>query len=83
MRMQEEHDLADDLLVSPAGDDALGALRPDAGDFTQPCRLLLDQLEDFGPEGADQLGGVDRTDATDQPEPRCFSMPSSVLGGLA
>ena len=63
--MQEQHDLADHLLLGPAGDDACGALGPDAGHLAQPGRLLLDQLEHRRPERPHQLGGVDRADAAD------------------
>jgi hypothetical protein len=32
--VQEQHDLADDLLFGPAGDDPLRTLRADAGHFS-------------------------------------------------
>jgi hypothetical protein len=81
--MQEQHDLADRLLLGPAGDDARRPLGSDAGDLAQAIRLGLDQLEDGLAEGTDQLLGVDRADAADHAEPRYFSMPSRVVGGLA
>ena len=65
LRVQEQHDLADHLLLGPAGDDARGALRADAGDLAQAVRLLLDQVEHRLAEGGDQLPGVHRADAAD------------------
>jgi hypothetical protein len=64
--MQEQHDLADDLLVRPAGDDPLGALRPDAGDLPEPARLLLDDVEHGLAERLHEPLAVDRADALDQ-----------------
>jgi len=43
--VQKEHDLADDLLLRPPGDDALGTLRPNPGHFAQARRLLLNDVE--------------------------------------
>ena len=63
--VQEDHDLADRLLIRPGGDDAVGALRADAVDLLQPCRRLLDDVEHLFAEGLDQLLGVDRADALD------------------
>ena len=63
--VQEDHDLADRLLIGPGGDDAVGALGPDAVDLFQPCRRLLDDVEDLLAERLDQLLGVDRADALD------------------
>src|SRR5262249_55743512 len=34
--VQEQHDLADDLLLAPPGNDPLGAFRSNAGYFTKP-----------------------------------------------
>ena len=63
--VQEDHDLADRLLISPGGDDAVGPLGPDAVDLLQACRRLLDDVEDLLAERLDQLLGVDRADALD------------------
>jgi hypothetical protein len=38
--VQEQHDLADDLLFSPAGDDPLRAFWADPGDFAQAAGLF-------------------------------------------
>ena len=63
--MQEQHDLADHLLLRPAGNNAGGPLGSDAGHLAQTGRLLLDQFEHRRPERPHQLGGVDRADAAD------------------
>jgi hypothetical protein len=66
MAVQEQHDLADHLLLGPTFLDALGALGADAGDLAQALRALLDGVERRLAEGVDQLPGVDRADALDQ-----------------
>ena len=63
--VQEQHDLADHLLVRPARDDPLDADGADAGDLAQPLRFPLDHVEHIGAEGADQLLRVDRADPPD------------------
>ena len=73
--VQEQHDLADDLLLGPAGDDALGAFRADAADLTQPVRLLRNDLEHGLAKGAHELFGVDGADATDHPGAQIFLDP--------
>ena len=65
MAVQEQHDLADHLLLGPAAADALGALGPDAGDLPQALGALLDGVEHGLAERLDQLAGVDRADALD------------------
>jgi len=65
--MQKHHDLADDLLVGPAGGDLGRSLLADAADLLQACGGLLDDLEDPGPKGLDQAAGVDGTDSLDHP----------------
>jgi hypothetical protein len=42
--VQEQHDLADNLLLGPASDDPPRSLRADTGHLTQTTRLLLDDL---------------------------------------
>ena len=62
MAMQEQHDLADHFLVSPATADPIGTLRPDP---VHPQALaLFDRVEDVLSERLDQLG-IDRPDALD------------------
>ena len=63
--VQEQHDLADDLLLGPAGDDPLRALRADAGHLAQAVGLLLDDVEHGFAEGAHELLRIDRPDAAD------------------
>jgi hypothetical protein len=63
--VEEQHDLADDLLLCPASNDPLRALRADAGDLTQAARLLLDHVEHGFAKGAYELLRIDRPDAAD------------------
>ena len=65
MAVQEQHDLADHLLVSPATADSLGTLRPDPVHLPQALGALLDRVEHALGERLDQLLGVDRSDALD------------------
>ncbi len=82
--MQEQHDLANHLLLGPAGDDLLRTLRADAGHLTQTTRLLLDDLEHGFTEGADELLRVDRPDAADHPGAKIFldALDRRRRGGL-
>ena len=63
--VQEQHDLADNLLLGPTTNDALRPLRADPGHVAQAARLLLDDVEHGIAEGAHQLLRVDRPDAAD------------------
>ena len=63
--MQEQHDLADRLLIRPAGDDPGGTLGADTGYLAQPLRLLLNEVEHRLAERTDQRTGIDRADAAD------------------
>ena len=65
VRMQKDHDLADDLLLGPGSDDALGPARPDALHLAQAAGGGLDDIEDFVAEGLHQAFGVDGADAAD------------------
>ena len=65
MAVQEDHDLADDLLLGPGVGDPLGAHGTDAGHLTKPIRLGLDDVEHLLPERLDHLLGVYRADAAD------------------
>ena len=65
LAVQEQHDLADHLLLGPARDDLRGRLGPMPVHLAQPRGLLLDQLEHGFPERPHQLPGVDRPDAAD------------------
>src|SRR6516165_7927257 len=47
--VQEQHDLADDLLLGPAHDNPLGALGADAGHLSQTMRFLLDDIKTVSP----------------------------------
>src|SRR5262249_34782470 len=70
--VQEQHDLADDLLIGPASDDPLGALRSNASHFTKAMRLLLDDVEYGLSEGTNELLRIDRPDAADHPGAEVF-----------
>ncbi len=63
--MQEQHDLADDLLFGPAGGDPRGPHRADALDLAQPIGISLDELEDGLTEAFHQTLRVGRADAAD------------------
>ena len=63
--MQEEHDLADHLLVGPTFADPIGPLGPDPDHLPQALGALLDRVQRALGEGSDQLLGVDRPDALD------------------
>ena len=63
--VQEHHDLTHHLLLRPGLGNALGPYRADAVYFAQPPGLLLDDVEHAFSEGADQLAGIDRADASD------------------
>ena len=65
VRVQEQHDLADHLLLGPAGDDARRALGADAAHLAQPVGLLLDDVEHLLAEARGQPLGIGRADAAD------------------
>ena len=65
VRVQEDHDLADDLLIGPPSDDPLGALGADALDLLEPLRLPLDDVEHRLAERPHQPFAVDGTDPSD------------------
>ena len=73
--VQEQHDLADHLLLGPAPDDPLGTLRADPGHLTQAARFLLDDVEHGFAEGANQLPRVDRPDTADHAGAEIFLDP--------
>ena len=70
--VQEQHDLTDDLLLGPARDDPLRALRANPGDLTKATWLLLDDLEHGLAKGAYKLLRIDRPDAADHPGAEIF-----------
>ena len=63
--VQEDHDLADDLLLGPGVRHAPGAHRTNPRHLAQPIRLGLDHVENLVAKRADQLLGVDRADPPD------------------
>src|SRR5262249_38666729 len=63
--MQEDHDLADHLLLGPGGDDATGPYWTDAIHFPEAVRLCLDDVKYLVAEGVQQLLGIGRANAAD------------------
>jgi hypothetical protein len=55
--VQEDHDLADHLLLGPGGRDAAGSHLTDAVHLLQAIRLCLDDIEHLVAEGAQELLG--------------------------
>ena len=72
MRMQKDHDLADDFLLGPGGNDALGAARADAVDLAQALRRTLDDIEDLVAERLNEPFGIDGADAADHARGEVF-----------
>jgi hypothetical protein len=60
--LEEDHDLADDLLLGPGIGDALGAHRTDAGYLSQSVGVGLDDIEYLLPKRLHHLLGVHRAD---------------------
>ena len=67
VRLQEDHDLADRLLLSPCGDHPALALRSDPGKLAEALGVVLDDLEDLRAEHAHELRREVGADAPDHP----------------
>src|SRR5262249_18925448 len=65
--VQKQHDLADDLLLGPARDDALCAFRTDSSHLTQTARLLRDDVKYGFAKRAHELLRIDRADTANHP----------------
>src|SRR5208337_1376945 len=65
VRVQKDHDLANDFLLRPGDDNALGSARADAVDLAQALRRSLDDIEDLVGERLNEPLGIDGADATD------------------
>ena len=63
--VQEDHDLADDLLIRPGGGDLGRPHRADALDLPQPLGARLDDVEHVLAELPDHALGVDGSDTAD------------------
>src|SRR5207245_2550135 len=63
--VQEQHDLANHLLLCPAGDDLLRTLGADAGHLAQATGFLFYYVEHGFAEGPHELLRIDRPDAAD------------------
>ena len=79
MALQEDHDLADGLLLAPAGRDATETRLPDAIDLEQALRRALDDIEDVLAERCDQPAGEVRADPLDHA--RAEIAPDALDGG--
>ncbi len=65
MAVQEDHDLAHDLLLGPCVGDALGAHLANTGHLAQTIGFGLDDVEHLLAERLDHLLGVDGANAAD------------------
>ena len=72
MAVQEDHDLAHDLLLSPGISDAFGAYQANASHLAQALRLGLDDIEYLLAKCIDHLFGVDRPDTANHPGAEIF-----------
>src|SRR5271170_2269854 len=63
--VQENHDLAHDLLLRPGGSDASRPDGADASDLAHPVGLALDDVEHRLAECLDHFSSVDRPDPAD------------------
>jgi hypothetical protein len=77
--VEENHDVADDLLFRPRRLDLLPSLGADAVHVFQPGRFRLDDVENLLPEIIHQLLGVDRGDGFDHPVAQVFF--DALFGG--
>ena len=71
--LQEDHDLAQGLLVVPRGLDRLRASGADAVDFAEAARLVGDDVEGADAEAGDDLVGVGLADAFDETAAEVFA----------
>src|SRR6202043_3299665 len=51
---------------------SIGPLRTNAGNFPQPMRLCLDDVEHLAAEGPEEFAGISRTNATDHSGAKIF-----------
>jgi len=70
--VQEDHDLADDLLFGPSIGDALGTYQANASHLAQALGLRLDRVEHLLAESSHKLFRIDRTNAADHPGAEVF-----------
>src|ERR1051326_3202697 len=78
--VQEQHDLTDDLLLGPAGDNLPGPLWADAGNLAKSRGLLLDDLKHLLAKDAHELSGIDRADAADHARAQILLDPLDCCG---
>jgi hypothetical protein len=70
--VQEDHDLAHDLLFGPGIGDALGAYRANSSHLAKALGLRLDRVEHLLAESPHKFFRVDRPDAADHPRAKVF-----------
>src|SRR5277367_86703 len=73
--MQEDHDLPDDLLLSPGVRDTFSADGADARHLAEPSRLGFDDVENLVRKRLDHLLGVNRANAPDHAGAQIFLNP--------
>ncbi len=73
--VEEDHDLANDLLFGPGGLDLVAAGRSDALDFAQTDGTVLDDVEDLFAEFVDEFLGILGADALDEAAAEVFLNP--------
>ena len=73
MTAQEDHELADVLLVFPGFADLVEAIHADALDFAEPLRAAVDDLEGLRSKTADDPFGHDRADPFDETGPEVLA----------
>jgi hypothetical protein len=67
MRVEEDHDLANDFLGFPGFDDSLFAFRANPVKFGQAFGRLLNHIKDLLPKGVHEFFGKVRANAFDHP----------------
>ena len=77
--LQEDHDLAQSLLVIPRGLDGLRAPWSDTIDFAEAARLVGNDIESADAELRDDLVGIGLTDTLDESAAEVFA--DAVNGG--
>ena len=70
--VQEDHDVADGLLLGPGALDLLAAAGADTLDFLQAGRRYFDDVENILPEFVHELLRVNRADTPDEPAAEVF-----------
>src|ERR1051325_4536344 len=75
IRVQENHDVANDLLLGPGVLDALPAHRTNPFHILEPARFILDNIENLLAKFLNQFFGIDRADAPHHSAAQIFFDP--------